>query len=65
MIGFAGEWSTLTSWLPEGWETDPARRRTATAATFAASLQLVKEGQLELRQGDNFAPIEIRKKRDG
>ncbi len=64
MIGFAGEWSDLTSWLPEGWETDPVRRRTATAATFAASLQLVKEGQLELRQGETFAPIEIRKKRD-
>ncbi len=65
MIGFAGEWSDLTSWLPEGWQTDPARRRTATAATFAASLQLVKEGQLELRQGETFAPIQIRKKPNG
>ena len=63
LIGFAGEWSDLNSWLPEGWETDPVRRRTATAATFAASLQLVKEGQLELRQGETFAPIQIRKKR--
>lgn len=62
LIGFAGEWSDLTSWLPEGWETDPVRRRTATAATFAASLQLVKEGHLELRQGETFAPIQIRKK---
>ena len=62
LIGFAGEWSDLNSWLPEGWETDPVRRRTATAATFAASLQLVKEGQLELRQGETFAPIQIRKK---
>ncbi|MEZ5769842.1 MAG: ScpA family protein [Paracoccaceae bacterium] len=63
LIGFAGEWSDLHSWLPEGWESDPVRRRTATAATFAASLQLVKEGQLELRQGETFAPIQIRKKR--
>ncbi|HCQ65845.1 MAG TPA: segregation/condensation protein A [Rhodobacteraceae bacterium] len=62
LIGFAGEWSDLHSWLPEGWETDPVRRRTATAATFAASLQLVKEGHLELRQGETFAPIQIRKK---
>ncbi len=65
LIGYAGEWSDLNSWLPEGWETDPARRRTATAATFAASLQLVKEGQLELRQGETFAPIQIRKKPNG
>jgi len=62
LIGYAGDWSDLTSWLPEGWELDPARRRSATAATFAASLQLVKEGQLELRQGEIFAPIQIRRK---
>ncbi|PIE08169.1 MAG: segregation/condensation protein A [Rhodobacterales bacterium] len=65
MIGFAGDWSDLTSWLPEGWEVDPTRRRTATAATFAASLQLVKEGHLELRQSETFSPIQIRKKRHG
>ncbi|SFR44300.1 segregation and condensation protein A [Litoreibacter janthinus] len=62
LIGYAGDWSDLTSWLPEGWETDPAKRRSATAATFAASLEMVKQGQLELRQGDAFAPIQIRKR---
>ncbi|WP_298297495.1 ScpA family protein [uncultured Litoreibacter sp.] len=62
LIGFAGEWSDLTSWLPEGWETDPVKRRSATAATFAASLELAKAGQIELRQGDVFAPIQIRKR---
>lgn len=62
LIGFAGDWSDLTSYLPEGWEMDPARRRSATAATFAASLELAKAGQIELRQGDMFAPIQIRKK---
>jgi len=35
LIGFAGDWSDLTTWLPEGWETDPVKRRSATAATFA------------------------------
>jgi segregation and condensation protein A len=62
LIGFAGDWSDLTSYLPEGWETDPVKRRSATAATFAATLELVKTGQIELRQGDVFAPIQIRKK---
>lgn len=62
LIGFAGDWSDLTSYLPEGWEMDPARRRSATAATFAASLELAKAGQIELRQGEIFAPIQIRKK---
>ncbi|MEM6565421.1 MAG: ScpA family protein [Pseudomonadota bacterium] len=62
LIGYAGEWTDISSYLPEGWDLDPARRRSATAATFAASLELVKEGQLEIRQADTFAPIELRKK---
>ncbi|MFD2738736.1 segregation and condensation protein A [Sulfitobacter aestuarii] len=62
LIGYAGDWAELNSYLPEGWESDPAKRRSATAATFAASLELVKEGQLEIRQSETFAPIQMRKK---
>lgn len=62
LIGFAGEWTDLVSYLPEGWGADPARRRSATAATFAASLELAKQGQIELRQSETFAPISIRRK---
>jgi len=62
LIGYAGDWGDLLSYLPEGWESDPVKRRSATAATFAASLELVKEGHLEIRQSDTFAPIELRKK---
>lgn len=65
LIGFAGEWTDLLSYLPEGWDTDPKRRRSATAANFAASLELAKAGQIELRQGETFAPIQIRKTKDG
>ena len=62
LIGYAGEWTDISSYLPEGWEMEPARRRSATAATFAASLELVKEGHLEIRQAETFAPIQLRKK---
>ncbi len=62
LIGFAGEWTDLASYLPEGWEADPGRRRSATASTFAASLELAKEGRIELRQGAMVAPILIRKR---
>lgn len=62
LIGYAGEWGDLMSYLPEGWESDPVKRRSATAATFAASLELVKEGHLEIRQSESFAPIQLRKK---
>ncbi|MEP5730228.1 MAG: ScpA family protein [Sulfitobacter sp.] len=62
LIGFAGDWGDLMSFLPEGWETDPVRRRSATAATFAASLELVKEGHMDIRQSETFAPIQLRKR---
>ncbi|MEP4198219.1 MAG: ScpA family protein [Aliishimia sp.] len=62
LIGFAGDWSDISTFLPEGWESDPVKRRSATAATFAASLELVKEGKLEIKQSENFAPIHVRKK---
>jgi segregation and condensation protein A len=64
MIGFAGAWTDLTSYLPEEFRRDPQMRRSATASTFAASLELVKEGRIEIRQGDTFAPIHIRRRSD-
>ena len=62
LIGFAGDWTDLSTYMPEGWGADPTRRRSSTAATFAASLELAKEGKIEIRQGEMFAPIQIRKK---
>ncbi|WP_333685010.1 segregation and condensation protein A [Pontibaca methylaminivorans] len=62
LLGFAGDWTDLTSYLPDGWDNDPKRRRSATAATFAASLELVKEGRAELRQSEHFAAIELRRR---
>ena len=62
MIGYAGDWAELTSFLPDGWDTNPMRRRSSTAAHFAAVLEMAKRGQLELRQGETFAPIQIRRK---
>ncbi|MEM9434502.1 MAG: ScpA family protein [Pseudomonadota bacterium] len=62
LIGYSGGWSDLNSYLPEGWDMDPKRRRSATASTFAATLELVKSGAIELRQSDMFSPIQIRKR---
>lgn len=64
LIGYAGSWTDMASYLPDGWQNDPIRRRSATAAMFAASLELVKEGHMEIRQSDAFAPIELRKKEE-
>ncbi len=64
LIGYAGDWADLTSFLPEGWDATPMRRRSSTAAHFAAILELAKQGQVVLRQGETFAPIQLRR-RDG
>ena len=61
LIGFAGEWTSLLTFLPDGWVGDQ-RGRSATAATFAASLELAKQGRLEIRQAETFAPITVRRK---
>jgi segregation and condensation protein A len=64
MIGYAGEWTDLMSYLPEGWQTDPRRRRSATAASFAAALELARSGHVRLRQAETFAPIQLRRRDD-
>jgi segregation and condensation protein A len=38
----------------------PEQGRTALASSFGASLELVREGKLELRQETAFAPIFMR-----
>ncbi|KZY35196.1 chromosome segregation protein ScpA [Roseovarius sp. HI0049] len=62
LIGFAGTWTDIVSYLPEEFTRDPGRRRSATASTFAASLELVKEGKVEIRQSEHFAPVQLRRK---
>jgi segregation and condensation protein A len=62
LIGCAGDWTALATFLPDGWQADPKRRRSATAATFAATLELARQGRLEISQSDSFAPITIRRR---
>ena len=62
LIGFSGTWTDIASFLPDDFRGDPARRRSATASTFAASLELVKEGKVEIRQSEAFAPVELRRR---
>jgi segregation and condensation protein A len=64
LIGTAIDWVQLAAWLPADWRDAPERRRSATAASFAAALELVKAGRLDLRQDAAFEPIYLRQ-RDG
>lgn len=63
VIGHAGAWASLAEFLPEGWMEDPERRRSATASTFAAALEMARTGALELRQDVAFAPLRLRARR--
>lgn len=60
----AGDWSQLDlfleQYLPKGEE-----ERTALASSFGATLEMAREGLVELRQDEPFAPIYMRKKESG
>ncbi|MDJ0683065.1 MAG: ScpA family protein [Alphaproteobacteria bacterium] len=60
VLGDMPDWSTLEQFLPEDLN-DPLVRRSALASTFAASLELAREGVLDIQQQGLFAPILIRK----
>ncbi|HVO02465.1 MAG TPA: ScpA family protein [Candidatus Cybelea sp.] len=60
MLGHMPDWTVLRSFLPDGMET-PLQRRAALAATFAASLELARSGNIELRQEGVFGPIYLRR----
>ena len=60
LVGQMPDWGTLVSYLPEGWELDPQKRRSAIASSFSAVLELAKRGEVELRQDRTFAPLYLR-----
>ena len=60
LVGQMPDWGTLSSFLPEGWNLEPAKRRSAMASSFTAMLELAKRGELEIRQAEVFAPIYLR-----
>ena len=62
LIGYTIGWIDIATFLPDGWTSSASRIRAATASTFAATLELAKSGDLELRQSDSFGPIQFRSK---
>ena len=58
MVGAALEWAALESFLPE--TQDPAFRRSALASSFVATLELARQGKLQLDQQDAFTPLYVR-----
>jgi segregation and condensation protein A len=59
LLGVAVDWIDMDNWLL-AYCVDPGMRRTARASSFSASLEFAREGKLELRQDQAFAPIWVR-----
>lgn len=64
MMGTVPGWRTLFSFMPVGLRQG-LLTRSAMASTFAASLELVKEGAMELRQDEAFGAIYLKAKETG
>jgi segregation and condensation protein A len=61
LIGTATDWARLDEYLI-AYVVEPSQRATALASSFAASLELVREGLLEVHQHAAFAPLYVRKR---
>jgi len=61
LIGGFTDWCVLDEYLL-AYMTDPSHAATVRASSFAATLELVREGLLELHQQKAFAPLYVRKR---
>ena len=59
LVGAQSDWTAFDNFLLEAC-ADSGMRRSARASSFAASLELAREGRIEMRQERPFAPIWLR-----
>lgn len=63
LIGEFRDWTALDSFLTD-YLASPEERSTAIASSFAATLELVREGMIEMRQQEAFAPLYLRNRQN-
>jgi len=61
LVGMAEDWSRLDEYLIN-YVVDPSQKATVFASSFAAALEMVREGAVELHQKQAFAPLYFRKR---
>ena len=61
LIGSTTDWSRLDEYLI-AYVVEPELAATVTASSFAATLEMVREGLMEVQQHTAFSPIYVRKK---
>ncbi len=62
LIGQSVDWMPLEAYLAE-YLSSPEERVTAIASSFASSLELARQGKVELRQSLAFGPLLLRRRR--
>jgi segregation and condensation protein A len=61
LLGIDCDWAPLDQLLAE-FLVEPELRKTALASSFTATLEMTREGALEIRQAKSFAPLMIRRR---
>jgi segregation and condensation protein A len=61
LLGAMDDWGSFDSWLAD-YLADDKMRRSVTASSFTASLELAREGRIEIRQDEAFKPIYMRRR---
>jgi segregation and condensation protein A len=62
LVGKMEDWAPLDGWLTS-YLADTAMRRSVIASSFTASLEMAREGHIEIRQEEAFRPIYVRRAR--
>jgi len=62
LVGNVPDWTMLSSFLPTGLK-DRLLRRSALASTFVATLELARNGRIDIQQDGAYAPLYIRTSR--
>jgi segregation and condensation protein A len=63
LVGASADWMPLEAYLAD-YLSAPEQRVTAIASSFASSLELARQGKLELRQNITFGPLLMRGRKE-
>jgi segregation and condensation protein A len=61
LLGMNLDWAPLDALIAE-FLVEPEMRKTALASSFTATLEMTREGALEIRQAKSFAPLFVRRR---
>jgi segregation and condensation protein A len=59
LVGHLSDWVTLDTYLVE-YMVEPSMRSTVMASALSATLEMVREGKLTMRQDEAFAPVWVK-----